>query len=66
MEDVLQWILTFKKIILMNAAFRKELPIIGIVLMPFVYLAFISLVVVLAVVPVVYSYIKFKEIEKKG
>jgi uncharacterized membrane protein len=25
----------------MNAAFRKELPIIGIVLMPFVYLAFI-------------------------
>jgi uncharacterized membrane protein len=29
-------------------------------------IAFISLVVVLAIVPMVYSYIKFKEIEKKG
>ncbi|PWA10809.1 SdpI family protein [Flavobacterium laiguense] len=29
-------------------------------------IAFISLVVVLAVVPMVYSYIKFKELEKKG
>lgn len=29
-------------------------------------IVFISLVVVLAIVPMVYSYVKFKEIEKKG
>jgi uncharacterized membrane protein len=29
-------------------------------------IAFIPLVVVLAIVPMVYSYIKFKEIEKRG
>jgi hypothetical protein len=32
MEDVLQWILTFKKI--MNLTLKKKLPLIGIVLAP--------------------------------